>query len=209
VALRKHEAALAATTASLEWGGNVNMEVRAAVAGIDAAETELAEAKTRAAERFVNPEAPQQGLTVTEARAALQAAQDRADIARSARSQLESRVKPLGSEVHWAAVKVHDLAMAVIREAIAPRIAAFIAETDRLQREVAERGHLLEWLALADIVPDRGPAAPANMLEMVCRASSPPMSWSIGQADASRQAWEAALEALKVDPLAELPGLAG
>jgi hypothetical protein len=148
-------------------------------------------------------------LSIKAARTALVDAEDEEASARAALDALDSRAKqsPLRDTTWLAEENVRKAAAAVL--ATAPGIAPLLAEVERLQRELADKGAALLFLAsnhaldLADIdLGFSGEPSPARVV--VNRLQWPMATWE-GLTATSAEPWKAALAALKNDATADLP----
>jgi hypothetical protein len=148
--------------------------------------------------------------TIREARAALQDAQDGLDAALSARNLLRSQMTPGNGAPEMALMRLRDAAVAVLTVEAATSAAALVAEVEALQRQLAERGSALNWLATETGIFARGTFGgftDPGVGPALARLTTPPCSWGgLGDAhDAGRARWQDALAALMVDAQAELP----
>jgi len=203
------ETAHHALVAALEWDGAAVRAEADARDRLEAAEAAMEIAKGGAADHLVNLAMGETGTTapsLKDARAAIAAAEDDLNTTIAARQTLAARLAPAESAMHWARGKLDDAAADVVREHVAPDLDALFIETDALYRRAAENSNLIAWL-IGPVIPMHGPKAHPRTVEISCRFTSAPSSWGSSQPrfSASRAAWQAGLEALKIDANAKLP----
>jgi hypothetical protein len=189
-------------------------EVRAVRAAAEAAETALMEAQGNATRHRVATEmgttvAPP--LSVRQVRAASIAAADDLVEARATRDALKAELD--GHDNGLLTLLVQDAAKAVIQVEMRERAVALAAQVARLQRELVARGSALQWLAKEGVFPQvNGKPTDDAIRATVWRMEQTPAQWA--QRSSAEQpfaqptgalAWEAAFEALKHDPNAQLP----
>jgi hypothetical protein len=88
-----------------------------------------------------------------EARAAVTDADDRLAETRSIRDALASKAEEAKTSLGFAASSARAAALAVVQATSASGIAAFIAETERLQRDLQDRLAAIAWLRREHLVP--------------------------------------------------------
>ena len=198
-----------ALVAALEWDGAAVRAEADARDRLEAAEASMEIAKGGAADHLVNLAMGETGTTapsLKDARAAIAAAEDDLNTTIAARQTLAARLAPAEMAMNSARRFLEDAATDVVREHVAPDIDALFAETDALYRRAAENSNLISWL-IGPIIPMSGPKAHPRTVEISCRFTSTPSSWGSSQPrlSASRAAWQAGLDALKLDANAKLP----
>jgi len=154
-----------------------------------AIETAEAAAATNLANRLMGAtgEPP---LSVRDAKLALQDAEDELESVQAARKVLEEQERIAQSDLEWTERSVTEKAKDVIRSAEA--VAGLIADFETVQRHFVEKKAAVEWLVRNGVVPN----------EFKSRLS---IASNEQQKLSDAPAWVAALEALKVNPDAQLP----
>lgn len=147
--------------------------------------------------------------TIRDARNALQDAEDELTSALAARDALNAQMAQGEGSPELNRALLKDAAIAVLTSEAATTANALVAEVHALQRQLAERGAALAWLANETGIFARGtfggivdPQAATAM----ARLSSPPTAWMglSGEQHAGRDKWETALARLMSDAGAQL-----
>jgi hypothetical protein len=203
------EAVHAAVQRAADYDGPAATAEHAAHEALERAQAALGQARQDAASHLVNASlgtASAPALTVREARAAVQAAEDDVEAAVAARATIRGRLEPAAKAVESAQWRVDRCALAVVRAET--DVASLLSELDALHRQVADKGRMLEWLIGHGGIPNHGPEATPGIIEISTRFWSIPGSWVIAarnEQSPSTMAWIAALDALKQDATTSLP----
>jgi len=211
VRLRQAEAAHTAILAADGWDGTAATAECNARTALEDAQTALERAHQDAASRLVAAslgDAQASVLTVRDARAAVQQAEDDIAAAVTARATIRERVAPAAKAVDGARWHVETGVRDVIRAET--NIDALLSEIDALQHRLADKGRLLEWLTTTGPIPRFGPDANPRAGEICNRFWQFPGSWIIAQTEEqspSTMAMITAHAALHDDATAPLPGV--
>ncbi len=150
----------------------------------------------------VEREAP---LTPTQAKAALDAANDTLTACRAAHQTIETEIETLTAAAGWRKSRIDTAAAVVMAEEACPAIQALMVELNDLHAQVVDKARCLENLIHHNVVKAIGPGATPGVLELQCRATSPAtgwLPWSRPDPSPTGAAWLATLEILKSDPAA-------
>ena len=167
--------------------------VYAARHAVEDAEKAIEDAKTNAADFLTKKLLGTAGaapLTIKQARAALQDAEDELVAAQAAREALRQKLSAMEKRPSFAESKIKECALAVIA-AEAP-IADFVARYERANCEFTDAARILQWFEvknLAERKPEYRPGDPEPK-QLDVPGASP---------------WQTAFEALQLDPDVRLP----
>jgi len=213
-ALRAAEANHAALVAADQWDTGYAWKAQNdAQEALDQARAALENAHQNATLALVDiamGATPAPRVTARDARAAVAAAEDELAAASAARQIIRDRIKPASDTVlarQWGVEKAAD---AVVRAETS--IDTLLADMDTLFRQIADKGRLLEWLTGQDRIPRNGPEADPRTSYAYSLLAVAPLGWTLSgtpHASPLTDAWKTALEALKTDASAPLPGVAG
>jgi hypothetical protein len=195
----------AVSAATVEWRRARDARADAASA-VERAKVEAADFLTAVAQG----DAPAAPLTIRAARTALVDAEDEEGAARAALDTLTSRAANSPLRDPWIPEEHVRKAVAAVLMT-APGVAPLLAEVERLQLELADKGAALLFLAnnhaldLAGIdLGTRTEPSPARIV--VDRLQSPMATWTgLTSLGTSVAPWRAALDALNNDAMADLP----
>jgi hypothetical protein len=177
-----------------DWSGIAAKRVGIAEDDIAAAKLALETAKEAAADLLVNRSLGLEesgGMTVQEARAALQTAQDNLEAAQAARATLKSRIPDAQGRADHTGRRVDDAAMAVVIAEVAPHSSKVWAEADRIGRIADDLREQVDYLSRWNII------TPSDQPQRVVTH------------DAGADVWRQALAALKQNADAQLPPIPG
>jgi chromosome segregation ATPase len=166
--------------------------VYAARHAVEGAEKAIEEAKTNAADFLTNTLLGTGGtapLTIKQARAALQDAEDELAAALAAREALRKKLEAVKARPGFAENKIKECALAVI--ATEAPIAEIVARREKAYREFVDAENVLQWFQVKDLADSptvHQPWEPKPTLEIL--GAGP---------------WDAVLEALQTDADAPLP----
>jgi hypothetical protein len=192
-----------------------NSDVMRAIGLAEAAEAALAEAQGNTIRHVVDKALGTAGaapVTIREARAAVIEAQDHLEECRGIRAALKAEMD--ADNTGLSALRVNDAAKAVIRSEMRERAVALAGRVAEMQRQLVAAGSGLEWLSRAGVFPERNGAPAADDIRYtVSRMELAPRGWAIGTLrypesfamPTGALAWQAAFEALRHDPNAQLP----
>jgi hypothetical protein len=208
-ALREAEVNHTALIAANDYGGPAALAEQAARDALERAHVGLEQAKADAVTALVDGIQPP-GATIAQARAAIQAAEDDIVTAVTVRQTLQERLEPAKQLVERLRYNIDVRLTDVIKAEVS--IDALLADLDRAYREIVDKGRLLDLLTGADRIPRHGPAADPRTPYLWSLLTQAPMSWTLWQgarAFPAADEWKAALERLKTDATAPLPGVPG
>jgi hypothetical protein len=206
VALREAESVYAALLVANGWDGPARAAERAAHEALTQARAGLDRAKQDAATALVDGTQP--GVTVKDARLAVQSAEDDIEAAASARQTIQDRLGPAEKLVESLRHLVERHAAAVIRTEAT--IDTLLTKLDTHYRAIVDLGRSLDWLTDSERIPRHGPAAVPNTSYVWSLLTQAPNQWTFWHTtdlSPSANAWKAALEQLKTDAAAPLPGV--
>ncbi len=215
-AITAYKAAEAALTRLEAASTDVSAASIRAMQRQDQAEADLECAKQGSAAFLIAQATGEQAeapTSITDARRELDEARDAYDVARATREGLPPAVEKARHALDFARSRLTKAAVIVLREA--PAVLETLADVERLQRELVERGLALEWLMGASVFPETraaedffpGAVEPERARTAYRRLQSPPQFWNGLRHDGTaQQRWQAAFDALMQDADAPIPG---
>lgn len=152
-------------------------------------------------------------VTIRQTRQNLIEAEDQVEISRNVVKALEERIRALAGTLNYKREEVRNRATEVLQASAS--VEALVSEVDRLQRELADKGKALMWMAEQRMLPSSMFEKPGPMLTVtaptrmaLARLYAPPSTWHELLNDRTlpgAKPWVAVVEALMVDPSAPLP----
>jgi hypothetical protein len=147
--------------------------------------------------------------TVKQARQEMTDAEEALELARAARDGLTGRIDEARATAARMVDRVREAAKGVLAEA--PAATGLLAEVIDLQREIINKGRAMSWLMGQGILPGASsamrqsgdPLRDAYITRLF--VDMLPVDYAVAADASCAPAWQAALEALCVDPSAELP----
>jgi len=184
---------------------------RAAQERVDTAKSNLVAVKQAAADCVIHAalgSVDTAAPDIKAARAALADAEDLLDTLRDTRTALEGKLETLQHGMLLKRLSLTDAVRDVAREECGAKALKLAEELHRLHRHLVDRHMALAFLVEQEFVADYGPAALDGIGELTARFTYAPAEWRASHMpipSPSRNAWAAAIEALKTDATAQLP----
>jgi len=209
--LQKAEAEISAISQVLNTGACGWEATRAAQERVETAKVNLVAAKQGAADRLMQTalgDTETAAPDIKAARAALADAEDLLDTLRDTRTALEGKLETLQQGMLLKRLSLTDAVRDVAREECGEKARTLVEELHRLHRHLVDKHIALAYLVANEFVADYGPAALDGIGELTSRFTYAPEQWRAAHMpipSPSRNAWAAAIEALKTDAMAQLP----